>query len=154
MKAVVVCTKSKINCLMFFLLLFCGYSRKCTIFEVCTNVSHLPITNFKQKKWESLVKKHLQKYSNMEKCQSQMGKSRSLFSVIIFSHTLATFIQHIFVRLLLCPTAFQIPPLPWLCGQQRSVFPPTWLVLSGSITNFLLFFESKWIPPFFFFNSY
>lgn len=39
------------------------------------------------------------------------------------------------------------------CGD-RSVFPPTWLVLSGRITNFLLFFESKWIPPFFFFNSY
>lgn len=51
--------KSKINCLIFFLVLFCGYSRKCTIFEVCTNISHKPITNFKQKKWESLVKKSI-----------------------------------------------------------------------------------------------
>ena len=76
MKAVVVCVKSKINCLLFFLLLlFCGYSRKCTVFEVGTNTSYVPITDFKHKKknWESLVRKHLQKYSNMEKYWSQMG---------------------------------------------------------------------------------
>ena len=50
---------------------------------------------------------------------------------------------------LLCSLPFQIFPLPWLCGQQRFVFPPIWLVLSEGITNFPLFFESKWIPPFF-----
>ena len=47
-----------------------------------------------------------------------------------------TFIQQTFIRLLLCPAPFQILPLPWLCGQQISVFPPKWLVLSESITNF------------------
>lgn len=60
-----------------------------------------------------------------------------------------TFIQQTFIRLLLCSLPFQIFPLPWLCGQQRFVFPPIWLVLSESITSSLLFFESKWIPPFF-----
>ena len=60
-----------------------------------------------------------------------------------------TFIQQTCIRLLLCSLPFQIFPLPWLCGQQRFVFPPIWLVLSEGITNFPLFFESKWIPPFF-----
>lgn len=75
--------KSKIKCLLFFLLLFCGYSRKWTVFEVGTNASYLPITDIKhkKKKWESLVRKHLQKYSSMEKYWSQTGHllSRHLF---------------------------------------------------------------------------
>lgn len=119
MKAVVVCMKSKIKCLLFFLLLlFCGYSRKWTVFEVGTNASYLPITDFKhkKKKWESLVRKHLQKYSNMEKYWSQMGHllSRHLllwhsFNKLSSGSFFVHFLSKSFPSLTLWPAEIYLP---------------------------------------------
>lgn len=82
-------------------------------------------------------------------------ESLQAFSQPLFSPTyLLPSLNKDFLGPFVCPATFQTPHFLWLCDWQRYASLPLWLVLYCRITEFLLFFESKWIPPFFVFDSH